>query len=518
MKQTKSLEKKFNHIMNKVSDKMIAMGMMAGLIVSLIPILILAFYNYPCADDFSASDTAHWAWMKTGSIFEVLKAAIENVIYNYENWSGVYASVFWTSLQPGLFGEQFYGVTTVISILLFVSAGIYLTYVIGSKYIKGNSYSWIAICVLYIFSSIQCMPDGNEGLYWHAGGANYTWAFAFMLLLTACILALYKEENTKKKSVKFISACILAVLVGGGNYITALQGCIWLVLINAVMVFADKQSAKISYGKVLKKNSLLILPTFVTAIAFLISVLAPGNAVRMGSSTGMGPVESILESFHYALVVPVEYWLKWPVWILLAISVPFMWNIVKEQKFSFSYPGIVALSGFCLVAAGFTPCLYAQGTMQAGRLHDTVYYILMIILYSVTFYMIGWMYRLKNGNINLKKQKSDRMELSSVSKKWILGMLLVWSVGSIFSMRTDTGIYIGTDALYAIISGKAEEYRQVNEKRLELLESAEENVILPKFTNVPSLLQFNDISTNPMEWLNTAMAVYYEKESVQREE
>ena len=102
------------NIIHKISDKTIAIVMALGLFISLIPIVVLAFYNYPCADDFSASDTAHWAWQETGSLWEVIKAAWENVVYNYENWSGVYTSVFWTSMQPGLFGEEFYGINNAL--------------------------------------------------------------------------------------------------------------------------------------------------------------------------------------------------------------------------------------------------------------------------------------------------------------------------------------------------------------------------------------------------------------------
>ena len=505
-------------MISKISDKMIAVGMITGFVVSLVPIIILAFYNYPCADDFSASDTAHWAWVNTGSVIEVVKAAVENVIYNYLKWSGVYVSVFWTSLQPGLFGEQFYGVTTVISIVLFVVAGGYLIYVIGSKYMKGNKYSWQCIGILYLFTSIQCMPDGNEGLYWHAGGANYTWAFAFLLLLTAYVLEIYKEENKTKKIRKLIAACIVAVLVGGGNYITALQGCVWLVLIDAIMLFAYKKKKSVTCEKKVKVNIGVIIPTLILIAAFLASVLAPGNNVRMGLSEGLSPVNAVIESFKYALTIPLNEWLDWQVCILLAIALPFMWNIVKQQEYKFAYPAVAVLLGYCLIAAGFTPSLYSQGMMQAGRLHDTVYFILILMLFIIIFYIMGWIYCKKYKQNDFNRQKKGKQELTVREKRYILSVLFIWGACSVLYMGINTEIYVGTQALYSLISGQAQTYRQENEKRLELLESTEEKVILPKFSEVPSLLQFDDISPNPEEWLNSAMAGYYGKESVQREE
>ena len=512
------MEKKYEGVMSKISDKIIAIGISIGVAISLIPILVLAFYNYPCADDFSASDTAHWAWLETGSILEVIKAAIENVIFNYNEWSGVYVSVFWTSLQPGLFGEQFYGLTTVISIGLFVVAGIFLAYIVGKKYIKGSKYSLISICGLYLFTSLQCMPDGNEGLYWHAGGANYTWAFAFLLLLTACVLAIYKEQKLQKKLIIFAVSCIFAVLVGGGNYITALQGCMWLVLLNGVMFWTEWKSHKQSLSRILKENIFLVIPTIVMIVAFLVSVLAPGNKVRMGLVSGMNPITAIIESFRYVLVMSIRDWLKWPIWVLLGIAIPFMWNIVKQQKIKFSYPGMMIVLGYCITAAGFTPSLYAQGTIQAGRLRDTVFYILIFWIYVVTFYFVGWLYHKRFKTFKNGEGRIDNLTLTTKAKRCIIGLFFIWLVGSVFYVRRNTDLYVGTQALYSLINGQAQIYREENEKRLEVLKNEESSIILPKFTNPPSLLQFEDISPNPEEWLNTAMATYYGKESVQREE
>ena len=173
MKLEKKRNFSFQNFIEKITDQKIAVSMVIILLISLLPIVALGFYNYPFADDFSASDTAHWAWQETGSLMAVVKAALENVWYNYQSWSGVYASVFWTSLQPGLFGEQFYGMTTLISVVLLVAAGGCLTSVLIKKNPKGNAYHWISLCALYLFTTIQCMPDGNEGLYWHPGTANY---------------------------------------------------------------------------------------------------------------------------------------------------------------------------------------------------------------------------------------------------------------------------------------------------------------------------------------------------------
>ena len=492
-----------------IVERKLYIGMMIFLIVSLLPIMVLAFYNYPCADDFSASDTAYWAWNSTGSFIEVLKAAWENVMFNYREWSGVFMSVFWTSLQFGIFGEQFYGMTTVIAVVLFVCGGCYLAHVIFEKYLNANKYMAGMIAVLYLFTSLQCMPDGNEGLYWHAGVVNYTWAFAFLLMLLGVILSAYKEENKRKKMLKGGLSCILAVLVGGGNYLTALQGSIWFVFLSFIVCALAVRSEKLPMIQALKKNLVVILPTVILLVSFAISVTAPGNKVRMSSASGMGVIDAVMLSFQYCLNVPVQQWMSWRVLALLIPTVLVMWHMAAGSRFSFAYPGIVALLGFCMVSAGFTPNLYAQGHVGGGRLADTIFFIWIFWLYAVVLYFVGWVRNL------IGKTQVKQEGLSKRSKACLTVVFGVWVVGSCFQLTISDGIYVGTQAAGSIVTGQAATYKQENEARLKLLYDEEtENVEFTGFSNPPELLLFQDITYDANDWLNQVMAEYYGKESV----
>ena len=472
-----------------------------GFAASLIPILFLAFYNYPAADDFSAGKTAYWAWESTGSLREVIKAAGENVVYNYKNWSGVFASVFWTSLQPGIFGERFYGMTTVITLILLVAAGFYTGGIMGRKYLHTDRCTMSCIILIYLFSAIHLMPDGNEGLFWHAGVVNYSWAFAFLLLLAGVLLELRKEKPGPGRWLRLLLACLLAVLVGGGNYITALQGSLWLILITGFACAADGR----------RKSRPFFLVTAVLIFSFAISVLAPGNAVRMGSSTGMGALEAIGLSLQYGLALPLQEWLRWPVVVLLLLSLPLMWRATEKVKFNFPYPIAVAVLAYCLVSAGFTPSLYAQGAMEAGRLRNTVYFLWLLAVYLVSFYVMGW---------SRKRFEKKRKKASFKQEKLLVwGLFLLFTAGSVFYLgAVDRELYIGTAAAKSLLKGQAGTYRQENEERLQLLrDSDEQNVVVRPFSDPPELLLFQELSSDPNEWINTAVAQYYKKESVRVE-
>lgn len=499
--------------MKKIEDfkieKRISIGMMIFLAVSLLPIILLAFYNYPCADDFSASDSVRLAWVNTGSLLEVIKAAWENVMFNYREWSGVFMSVFWTSLQFGIFGEQFYGVTTVIAVILLVLGGFYLSHVICEKYLSANSSMSKMIAVLYVFTSIQCMPDGNEGLYWHAGVVNYTWAFAFLLLLLGSVLSAFKEEKQNRKNLKCVLSCILAVFVGGGNYLTALQGSIWFIFLTGLCCMLTFKKEKSAGVQMLKKNLVVILPLVVLMVSFVVSVTAPGNKVRMASANGMGIVEAVMTSFVYGFHVPANEWLSWRVAALLLMAVPVMWHIAGGSRFLFAYPGVVALLGYCMVSAGFTPNLYAQGNVGGGRLADTIYFIWFFWVYVVLFYLVGWARNL------LGKTQVKQEGLSKRSRICVGVVFAVWFAGSYLQLFISDGIYVGTQAAGSIMSGQAAGYKQENEERLELLYSEDiVNVEFPIFSNPPELLLFQDITYSADDWLNQVMAEYYGKESV----
>ena len=500
-------------ILNQITEKRIYMVMLIVFLLSVVPILMLAFYNYPCADDFSASDTAYWAWKSTGSILAVIKAAWENVVYNYMEWSGVFMSVFWTSLQFGIFGERFYGIVTWIAVALFIVSGFYLGYVIFTKYLKVNKYMAGCVIILYLFTSIQCMPDGNEGLYWHAGVVNYTWAFAFCLMLLAVVLSSFREENPKKRILKTLTACLLAICVGGGNYLTALQSSLWLLFVLVLFLFYTVKNRKEKFVVMMKKNLCGILPIVVLWLSFAVSVLAPGNKVRMSESVGLSPVKAVLVSFEYFLKQPIEDWLCWPVIVLLALAIPFMWHLAEESSFSFCYPGAVAFLAFCFVSAAFTPNLYAQGTVGGGRLADTIFFIWIFVLYALTFYVVGWLQKI------IQKEKRVSLKgISERSKVYILGMTCFWLMCSALTVMINEDTYIGSLAGDSIMTGQAELYRVENENRLRLLYDNEvEKVVFQGFYDPPRLLLFQDITCDENDWLNQVMAEYYGKESVRRE-
>lgn len=73
----------------------------------------------------------------------------------------------------------------------------------------------------------------------------------------------------------------------------------------------------------------------------------------------------------------------------------------------------------------------------------------------------------------------------------------------------------GLSAAYSMLTGEAQEYHAQMLEYAEICRSApDEDVVLPPLTAEPWVLTYLDITENPTDWKNTAMAEYYGNASV----
>ena len=79
-----------------------------ALAVVLLPLLLVAKYNFPSGDDWSYGAKAYKALAEGGGLLDVLKCSFEVMAHNYVNWEGRFSNSFLASLQPGIWGEQYY--------------------------------------------------------------------------------------------------------------------------------------------------------------------------------------------------------------------------------------------------------------------------------------------------------------------------------------------------------------------------------------------------------------------------
>ncbi len=149
--------------------KIVLLIILAG---CLFPLLYLARYNHSSADDYSYGCLARWAWTDTHNLFRVFAAAGEKIKDIYLNWQGSYSAVALFALQPSVWGEEFYGCTTVIVLGLLLFGTLFfcrrMVTILGGKRITGD-----LIALVLTLLSIELLPSPVEGFFWWNGSVYY---------------------------------------------------------------------------------------------------------------------------------------------------------------------------------------------------------------------------------------------------------------------------------------------------------------------------------------------------------
>ena len=163
MRAIEGLKKKLNkvfHLKNLSIYYIILLGL------SLLPLLIISFYNHPTGDDIFYGLEAHMAFKQSNSIFSVLKEAWEYTLFDYNRWQGTFIAIFLMRIQPSIFSDKAYFITTFITLGGLMFGTTYLCKQIFTKIFQAKNYIWIGISALILLIQIQYVPEANESFYW----------------------------------------------------------------------------------------------------------------------------------------------------------------------------------------------------------------------------------------------------------------------------------------------------------------------------------------------------------------
>ena len=360
-------------------------------LATLLPIIRVGLHARPHLDDlaFTASssfapsgDAAPYIARSVrqailhGNTFDVVQAVWHTIQDNYVQWQGTFSAIAIFSLHPGvLFGEELYPLTMLFTLGALLLAKAILCKTIFSK-------PWLPFLLL-AFLFVQWLPSLPNGFFWWNGATYYTLFYSFMLLSISCKIRLMRGE-----SMWYLPPLILLnFIIGGGNFITALVN---LEIAFCFFAFALWKRQKIG----------IFVSAFATAgIGFLISILAPGNAIRQAlystpdaiSAVGLSLERGILDIIQWTTPIVVAMFL---------LLLPHLWRWVGEQKFDFRYPGFILIGSFLLFASFNTPPLYAIGFEGCGKIRNIVYYTYLWLVLGNACYLLGWLrYRLYDDGV-----------------------------------------------------------------------------------------------------------------------
>ena len=319
--------KKF--VLWKPSARVAAVVFSLALILMLIPLLRLALYSVPWYDDYNYGLYARRAVESGAGLPGAIRGAWECTKMSWYAWQGTYSSIFFMSLVPNIWGEEFYFIGPMFLILLLVAGIFAFIGVLAGDVFKFDKIYTFSLQSVTAAAVLMFIYSAKEGFYWYNGGVHYVGMHSFCLLMLAAAVKLLKVKNKAASCFLLFGSMLGVLLSAGANYVTALQGLLALLLTVGIAVLCKDRRA------------FRLLPSLlVYGIGFYKNVIAPGNDKRMTSfiGYGYGAVESILCSFLEALKYLWEFTGLITV-AVLAMLVPVVWQMVKKAVLLFLCPG-----------------------------------------------------------------------------------------------------------------------------------------------------------------------------------
>lgn len=498
-----------NTVERLVTPKGLAIFTTAAYIFSLIPLLWIAWYNYPSADDYSVGSKCHQVWMATHNVFAVIWQGIVGTADEWVNWMGCFTSNFFTAVSPSAFGERFCVLNTWIILAALSFSTMYLFHCIFVKVFHASRYLSHSVSMLMLLVSVQCMcPAGRgEAFYWYSGAVNYIFLHSMSLVFWGLLISAALDQR-KRRIRNICVLSLLGFLIGGGNQMTALNVSIILMVSVVMMLFYKKW----------KSHKILCIPMISFFMGFALSIASPGNWIRAAKTNGMNPVKAVLVSFYDCLDRAMNQWTTWTVILIMIALIPLFWHMAKNTSFRFPRPLAVVFFGFCLASAMMTPSLFAVGGMDAGRIQALTYLMYILLLTLCVGYVTGWFRQRWDGADieNLKESKDGEKEFSSATCWCLLGCLAFFAFASLLTVIPEPHYYTFSSALTELSNGNAKAYGDALRERMEIYRSAPKEGIVEvdPLPVQPQLLYFSDIKEDPEDWENRGLSRYYGFEAV----
>lgn len=504
--------------LDRISMKRMAAYAGILFVLSLIPLLLLGRYNVMCIDDYDYGRQVHDTWMATGSFVQSVQTAWRQNMEFYRDWQGTYISCFLMGLCPMNFYYEAAYMVPILMIGMFSISTFVLGRYILCKWLGADKAGSSFVMFMLLFMFYQILEAPFEGIYWYNGATHYilmesVWFFA----LTAISVGLWSQKKSREVLCCVIAA-ILAVIVGGGNLVTGLQAEIVMVLLVIYAAVTNR-----------KKIAVTLIPFLTGSIGFLFNVLAPGNVRRseLDTDVGYSAVMSILLSFYHTVVFIIRWTPAFMILIWLML-LPILWKLAKRSDKTFRHPVWVTLGAVCVLAAMFTPTLYAVGMVGLSRVDNIIQMVYYLCLFMVTTYWLGYFAHRNVVQENMGQdarahRQTTTGELSAgetfgifleqiggrMTAACFLAVLVIWVC------TADKNTYTSISALRSLINGEAQTfYAEAMERHEIYIDDTITDVEVKPYSARPALFDFDDLTEDPGNWLNLAVTRYYHKEYV----
>lgn len=488
---------------------------MAIFIYMIVPILYCALFNRATGDDFGKSAAAHLVLMHGGNWLQALGAAIQSAVNQYLTWEGTWFSNLIISYQPGIFGEQVYGITTFLALGSLLLGNVYFFYEVLRYQFGILRWSRLLIYTLVMLLMIQYMPYIRGGMFWYTGMAHYDYPYCVALVCAAWMM---KYLRTDKKRY-FVYLLLGSFYVGGSHYQAMLM--YFLLYLGIILIgrgqdrtFGNAEQRKTFWNKI----CLMLIPAVITAVGMIICIFSPGNGQRGGEAFQFSIymiVKDIVISIGQSTMDAVTYIYKGlPIAVVAIFFVLIGFETYREERSKLNFRiGILFLVYLYLFyCAMYTPGLYDMTDVGlSGGYYDTNYYVMLLCICTGALFIGSWI-RSKTNHKSIRNQA----DISAAARHLLVGycIIAVVAIGLLYHRLIRNSWYY--QCREYISSGQLDDFRDQMNERIAILNNPEiKNVVLPQMNNEQGPFMHMPLSnTDKDAFTNMVTQEYYDKESV----
>ena len=327
------------------------------------PIIQLAFFSHPVADDFCHGT------IEDVPLTEVMSRTAGSVVSVYNSWSGNYTSVALQQLIPDLVNLTRWNAVIPLSLLALTFSGILCLVhaAFGSMRITITMVVIATCCTaLYVVN----MPTTAQGLYWLAAGCAYYLGSVMLLFIVALFVRLsLRQETLKFRSSLFVWLALL-LSVAAGTHV--------MILISLLAILTGLVFREFLYsGR--QRLPLVVLLVMVLVLAY-ISISAPGNYRRSLSFPEGGQFWFSLSGSFYWGMRNITKWIGNPLLWISTMVVIYCFTLLPARDIVKYRPNRVFIWLFPLVSAAYLavlhfPHLWATGVKPSGRVDNAIYFV-----------------------------------------------------------------------------------------------------------------------------------------------
>lgn len=465
----------------------------------MIPILRASFsYCMYHLDDLDHALGVHLAW-KNNKTFHgflmALLAAAHRVKEMYLGWGGNYTSFFFTALQPIAFSEKLNFTGTFIFLSAYLISQYRFMNELFCKTWKMNKKVMLVIYLLVVILGTQWLTSANEAFFWYAGCVPNTLGFAAGLEIIR--IYLQTVRTYKMSLITFVWGIIITIFTAGCNYSSLLALFLILVFVNI----------DIWYKKELKFGVRLQLIIFFLGLVLfgIISIIAPGNAVRQTYNTGTDAFHAIIMAVMAGkdrIVMFTDY----KMWAFTLLLAPYLWNALDENE-ERRLPLFVLFISFGIFCAMFSPTMKSDMTVGPRRTRN-LYWWAYLDLYCINMtYILGWI------KYKIKRRIPDvSLTISPSCQLFLLGVMFIFLC---FTLEVeDLKQTPSVITYFELKSGKYAEFDSLIEERNRLYYSDADNIEIKHVDYLPYLIFGGNEEIYPNDIGKVIESKYYQKETV----